>query len=95
MEAALTGQLVLSSFHAGSAAEAVGRLLDMGIEPYVLRSSVSSRSSFSGWSAGLCTCARAASGDDELLGLKVQAAMVAVGCPACGGTGYAGRSRVG
>ena len=38
LQASLTGHLVLSTFHAGSAAETVGRLLDMGIEPYVLRS---------------------------------------------------------
>ncbi|MFZ5831896.1 MAG: GspE/PulE family protein, partial [Planctomycetota bacterium] len=38
MQASLTGHLLLSTFHAGSAAETVGRLLDMGIEPYVLRS---------------------------------------------------------
>ena len=37
-QASLTGQLVLSSFHAGSAAGAVSRLSDMGIEPYLLRS---------------------------------------------------------
>jgi hypothetical protein len=39
-QAALTGHLVLSTFHAGSAAGVVGRLSDMGIEPYVLRSGV-------------------------------------------------------
>ena len=38
LQASLTGHLLLSTFHAGSAAETVGRLLDMGIEPYVLRS---------------------------------------------------------
>jgi general secretion pathway protein E len=37
-QASLTGHLVLSSFHAGRSVEAVGRLLDMGIEPYVVRS---------------------------------------------------------
>ncbi|SFI06457.1 GspE/PulE family protein [Planctomicrobium piriforme] len=37
-QASLTGQLVLTSFHAGSAADAISRLSDMGIEPYVLRS---------------------------------------------------------
>ena len=36
--ASLTGHLVLTTFHAGSASGAVGRLSDMGIEPYVLRS---------------------------------------------------------
>ncbi len=38
LQASLTGHLLLSTFHAGSAAETVGRLLDMGIEPYVARS---------------------------------------------------------
>lgn len=37
-QAALTGHLILSSFHAGSAAMAVSRLLDMAIEPYVVQS---------------------------------------------------------
>ncbi len=37
-QASLTGHLVLSTFHAGTAADAVGRLADMGIEPYLMRS---------------------------------------------------------
>lgn len=37
-QASLTGQLVLSTFHAGSAAESLSRLSDMEIEPYLLRS---------------------------------------------------------
>ena len=36
-QAALTGQLVLTSFHAGSVAEAASRLLDMGVAPCILR----------------------------------------------------------
>ena len=39
-QAALTGHLVLSTFHAGSAAGGISRLIDMGIEPYLLRSGV-------------------------------------------------------
>lgn len=39
-QAALTGHLVVTTFHAGSSAEAVTRLLDMGIEPYLLRSTL-------------------------------------------------------
>ncbi len=38
LQAALTGHLILTTFHAGSACEVIGRLLDMGIEPYVVRS---------------------------------------------------------
>ncbi|MCA8998206.1 MAG: Flp pilus assembly complex ATPase component TadA, partial [Planctomycetaceae bacterium] len=36
-QASMTGHLVLSSFHAGRAADAVSRLADMRVEPYVLR----------------------------------------------------------
>ena len=38
LQASLTGHLLLTTFHAGSAAETVGRLLEMGIEPYILQS---------------------------------------------------------
>lgn len=38
IEAALTGHLVITTLHAGSACAVVGRLLDMGIEPYLLTS---------------------------------------------------------
>lgn len=41
-QAALTGHLVLTTFHAGSAVEAITRLMDMKIEPYLLRSSLRS-----------------------------------------------------
>ena len=40
LQLSLTGCLVLSTFHAGRAVEAVSRLTEMGIEPYVLRSSL-------------------------------------------------------
>lgn len=39
-EAGLTGHLVLTTVHAGSAAEAVARLLDLGVEPFVLASAL-------------------------------------------------------
>ncbi len=38
IEAALTGHLVLSTLHAGSACGVISRLLDMGVEPYLLTS---------------------------------------------------------
>lgn len=40
IQAALTGHLVITTFHAGSAVEAVTRLTDMGIEPYLIRSAL-------------------------------------------------------
>jgi len=40
VKAALTGHLVLSTLHTNSALETVTRLLDMGIEPYLITSSL-------------------------------------------------------
>ena len=40
-QAALTGHLVFASLHANDAAGAITRLLDMGIEPFLLTSSIS------------------------------------------------------
>jgi type II secretory ATPase GspE/PulE/Tfp pilus assembly ATPase PilB-like protein len=40
VEAALTGHLVLSTLHTNDAAGAIARLIDMGIEPFMLASSV-------------------------------------------------------
>lgn len=39
-EAALTGHLMFSTLHAGSACGVIGRLLEMGIEPYVINSGI-------------------------------------------------------
>jgi general secretion pathway protein E len=103
LQAALTGQLVITTFHAGSAAEAIGRLLDMELEPYVVRSGllaiVAQR-----LVRKLCDCcqtlAPAANGDASLgaggdptgpMGLPVDRYAVPVGCDACRGTGYQGR----
>jgi len=40
IRSALTGHLVLSSLHTNDAAEAITRLLDMGVEPYLIASAV-------------------------------------------------------
>jgi type II secretory ATPase GspE/PulE/Tfp pilus assembly ATPase PilB-like protein len=40
LQAALTGHLVISTLHAGSACGVIGRLLDMGLEPYLLTSTL-------------------------------------------------------
>ena len=89
-QAALTGHLVITTFHAGSAATAITRLSDMGIEPYLLRSGlvgiVSQR-----LVRRLCTCREPASDSTQLLGLPVSQAWTAAGCSRCGDTGYDGR----
>jgi type IV pilus assembly protein PilB len=40
MQAALTGHLVLSTLHTNDAPEAISRLVDIGVEPYLISSSV-------------------------------------------------------
>ncbi|ABZ82877.1 type ii/iv secretion protein [Heliomicrobium modesticaldum Ice1] len=41
VKAATTGHLVFSTLHTGDAAEAAGRLIDMGVEPFLVASAVS------------------------------------------------------
>jgi len=89
-QAALTGHLVLTTFHAGSAAQAVNRLSDMGIEPYLLRSSIQAIVC-QRLARRLCDCAETSRDDAEKLGLPVATARVARGCAACQETGYQGR----
>jgi type II secretory ATPase GspE/PulE/Tfp pilus assembly ATPase PilB-like protein len=89
-QASLTGQLVLTTFHAGSAAAAVSRLSDMGIEPYLLRSGVLGIVS-QRLARKLCDCARESDDSAERLGLPVSQVRLAVGCHQCQGTGYRGR----
>lgn len=89
-QACLTGHLVLSTFHAGSAAEAISRLGDMGIEPYLLRTGllgILCQRLF----RSLCDCATWTDDDAAKLGFVVPRVRVPVGCERCDGTGYHGR----
>jgi general secretion pathway protein E len=88
--ASLTGHLLLSTFHAGSAAEAIGRLADMGIEPYLLQSGLLAILC-QRLVRRLCDCARPSSAEEDRLGLPVGEVRLPRGCEACGGTGYRGR----
>ena len=89
-QACLTGHLVLSTFHAGSSAEAISRLGDMGIEPYLLRTGLRAiicQRLF----RRLCDCATWSVDDSSRLGFDVPRVRVPVGCDRCAGTGYHGR----
>lgn len=99
IEASLTGHLVLSTLHTNDAPSAVTRLVEMGIEPFLVGSAldcvVAQRLCRS-----LCArCREAYEPDpDELarLGLRwpadgPRALYRARGCPACSRTGYRGR----
>lgn len=89
-QASLTGHLVLSSFHAASAAGAISRLCDMEIAPYLLRSGILAILS-QRLVRQLCECAKTVDEPDLRLGLDVRSFRAAVGCSACRGTGYRGR----
>jgi len=91
VEAALTGHLVISTLHAGSACGVVGRLMEMGVEPYLLTSGLKGILN-QRLVRRLCTHCRqpvdvvhATHADREHHEHK------AVGCDQCSGTGYRGR----
>ena len=103
IEFALTGHLVLSTVHTNSAAAAIPRLLDMGVEEYLLSSTING-------AAGqrlvrtLCTACREpyAANSEMILRLGLRrysdapeiVLYRAKGCAACGGTGYLGRTSI-
>jgi general secretion pathway protein E len=90
VQASLTGHLLLTTFHAGSASGAIGRLLDMGIEPYLVRSALLAVGS-QRLVRSLCDCATWTDDPRGRLGLAVDRYRVPVGCEVCRGVGYLGR----
>lgn len=92
IEAGLTGHLVISTIHSGTTAGVFTRLLDMGVEPYLAASSVNYVVA-QRLIRKLCPqCRRPAA---DLAGLPDEArgkAFDAVGCEACFGAGYRGRT---
>ena len=105
VQASLTGHLVLATLHTNDAASAVTRLTDMGVEPFLLSSSVLGvlaqrlvrklcphcrRAETSADGADL----RAVSPARELAGGKGGPVWRAVGCDKCGNTGYTGRTGI-
>ncbi len=93
LQASLTGHLVLTTFHAGSGAEAVGRLCDMGIEPYLLRSGLIAILC-QRLVRNLCRCSQPAPADSNSSNPAEPNRRVAVGCDTCHGTGYLGRKMI-
>jgi general secretion pathway protein E len=100
VQSALTGHLVLSTLHTNDAAGSVMRLLDMGVQDYLLTSAVIAIQA-QRLVRTLCTeCSTAYAPLDEVverLGLDRFAddnpvtLHRAVGCEHCGNTGYSGR----
>lgn len=90
-QAALTGHLVVTTFHAGSAAGAISRISDMGIEPYLLRSGVLAILN-QRLVRRLCHCAQQTQDESAKLGLAVEQFHIATGCPDCDQIGYKKRA---
>jgi type IV pilus assembly protein PilB len=97
IEAALTGHLVLSTLHTNDAPGAVTRLIEMGIEPFLVGSAVDCVVA-QRLARLLCEeCKRRTTITAEVMranGFNVGLALEAyepVGCARCGGTGYKGR----
>jgi general secretion pathway protein E len=102
VQSSLTGHLVLSTLHTNTAASAVVRMQDMGVERYLITSTVNGVLA-QRLVRRLCdACKRPVQAAPELLqssGLgrfmaADQPMYEAVGCPQCRGTGYQGRTGI-
>lgn len=102
IQASLTGHLVLTSLHTNDAAGSITRLIDMGIEPFLLTSTI----------LGICgqrlirticpVCKEPYQPDPKALGMLVPKGLDTAhmtffhgrGCPDCAGTGHKGRTGI-
>ena len=98
IRAAITGHLVLSTLHTNDASSTVTRLVDMGVEAYMVATSligiVAQR-----LTKVLCPdCKKARMSteqDNELMGIDHSIEVYdAVGCPKCNNMGYKGRTAI-
>lgn len=105
VNAALTGHLLLSTFHANDAATAIPRLLDMNVEPFLLASTlelvIAQR-----LVRKICESCRVSQRVDPQMLARLPGELRAVyekagasyykgkGCAVCGGTGYKGRTAI-
>ena len=98
VQAAITGHLVVSTLHTNSAASTVTRIIDMGIEPYIIGDAlvgvIAQR-----LVRRLCTSCKTPrlADDDEKVALGIEdmdedvVVYEPTGCPLCNDTGYSGR----
>jgi type IV pilus assembly protein PilB len=94
VEAALTGHLVLSTLHTRDAPSALGRLIDMGIEPFLISSAIDCVVGQRLVRTLCAHCKRPSKAPESLLaeyGLYESEAFEPVGCTRCSATGYRGR----
>lgn len=93
VQASLTGHLVLSTLHTNSAVGAITRLRDMGVEPFLLSSSIVGVMA-QRLVRELCDCKtphQASEVECEILGVEQATIYEPNGCEHCQHTGYKGR----
>lgn len=98
IRAAITGHLVLSTLHTNDAASTITRLVDMGVAPYMVATSligiVAQR-----LVKKICMECRtpriSTDEEDRLMGINEHITVYdACGCPKCNNTGYTGRTAI-
>lgn len=98
IRAAITGHMVLSTLHTNDSASTVTRLVDMGVAPYMVATSligiVAQR-----LVKKICEDCRtprmSTPEEDELMGISAPITIYdACGCPKCNNTGYTGRTAI-
>jgi general secretion pathway protein E len=103
VQAALTGHLILSTLHTNDAASAITRLLDMGVEDYLLTSTINGLAAQRLVRTLCIHCREPYEALPEIvermqLGSLTQERPIIlhrpVGCAHCSGTGYLGRSSI-
>ncbi len=100
IEAALTGHVVLSTIHTHDAAGVVMRLMDMGIEPFLINASVTGvlAQRLARTICAQCKISRAPTEQEQALartyGHQLEVVYHGAGCTACSGLGYKGRTGI-
>jgi general secretion pathway protein E len=104
VQASLTGHLVMTTLHTNTAAAAVTRLVDIGVERYLIASTLSVvvgqrllRTLCLDCRSPFTVGPREAERNPRILGLGMRpgtALYEPVGCERCGGTGYRGRRAI-
>ncbi len=101
VQASLTGHLVLATLHTNDAAGAVTRLVEMGVEPYLLASSLRGviaqrlvRTLCKFCKKEEAIAPQVAARLHAIGNEQIKTSYHAVGCPKCEGVGYRGRTGV-
>jgi type II secretory ATPase GspE/PulE/Tfp pilus assembly ATPase PilB-like protein len=105
VNAALTGHLLLSTFHANDAASTIPRMLDMGVEPFLLSSTLEliigqrlvrkiCENCKTSYNISKSDLKKEVPGLEKYFTKNINTLYKGKGCDVCNGTGYKGRSAI-